>query len=231
MPEVFGRQHLTFIAIYVVLGVASLILAKLFLKERKGQTIFIKVLAGLTLFFNIGCRISVGYYFGRKYVFPSTICSLTSILLPLIVLFGKENLQVYHGLWYIALVGGLASTIYADYVSQNPSIFYLPTITGLLHHAFILLLVVAMVLFNWFKPDLKKWYYFPMIFTGYITIGTFALHVLGIENAMSITVSIISGTPLNCWFILGVGTALEVFVNLIYTLIVKYIQKKKATTN
>lgn len=231
MPKVFGRQHLTFIAIYVVLGVASLILAKLFLKERKGQTIFIKVLAGLTLIFNIGCRLSVGYYFGWKYVFPSTICSLTSILLPIIVLFGKENLKVYHGLWYIALVGGLASTIYADYVSQNPSIFYLPTITGLLHHAFIILLVVAMVLFDWFRPDLKKWYYFPMIFAGYITIGTFALHVLEIENAMSITVPIISGTPLNCWFILGVGTVLEIFVNIIYTLIVKYVQKKKATTN
>ncbi len=231
MPKVFGWQHLTFIAIYIVIGVTSLVLGKLFLKEKKGQAIFIKVLAGLTLFFNIGCRISVGYYFGWKYVFPSTICSLTSILLPIIVLFGKENLKVYHGLWYIALVGGLASTIYADYVSQNPSIFFLPTITGLLHHAFILLMVIAMILFDWFRPSLKKRYYFPMIFTGYIAVGTFALHVLDIKDAMSIATPIISGTPINCWFILGVGTALEVTVTLIYELILKYIQKKKATTN
>ncbi len=231
MPKIFGWQHLTFIAVYIIIGVTSLVLGKLFLKEKKGQTIFIKVLAGLTLISIIINRISLGYYYGWKYTFPSTICSLTSITFSLIVLFGKENLKIYHGFWYIALVGGLASTIYADYISQNPSIFFLPTITGLLHHAFILLMVIAMVLFNWFRPSLKKRYYFPMIFTGYIAVGTFALHVLDIKDAMSIATPIVSGTPINCWFILGVGTALEVLVTLIYELILKYIQKKKATVN
>lgn len=230
MPKVFGWQHLTFLVVYIIIGVTSLVLGKLFLKEKKGQVIFIKVLAGLTLISVIINRISVGYYYGWKYTFPSTICSLTSITFSSIVLFGKENLKVYHGFWYIALVGGLASTIYADYVSQNPSIFFLPTITGLLHHAFILLMVIAIVLFNWFRPSLKKRYYFPMIFTGYIAVGTFALHVLDIKDAMSIATPIVSGTPINCWFILGVGTMLEVLVTLIYELILKYIQKK-ATAN
>lgn len=231
MPKVFGWEHLTFMGIYLLVGVALLIVAKKYLKEEKGQTIFIKSLAGATLICNILTRIGVGMTYGWVTVFPSTVCSLTNFLLPIVVIFGKRNLNVYHALWYIGLVGGLGSTLYPDYISQNASVFFLPTICSLLHHAFIVLLCISMIMFNWFRPSLKKWYYFPMVFCGYITIGAFALHVLKIDNAMSITAPLIEGTPINCWFILGVGTALEVIVVALYEAIHHYYMKRKALTN
>ncbi len=229
MPKVFGWEHLTFMSIYLLFGVALLIIAKKYIKEEKGQIIFIKSLAVATLICNILTRIGVGMTYGWVTFFPSTVCSLTSFSLPLVVIFGKKNLNVYHGLWYIAIVGGIGSTLYPDYIGQNASIFFLPTICSLLHHAFIVLLSISMIMFNWFRPSIRKWYYFPLVFSCYITVGTFALHVLKIENAMSITVPLIEGTPINCWFILGVGTALEVSAVGLYEIVHHYYVKRKRT--
>ena len=228
MPKVFGWQHLTFLAIFLVLGTVSLILAKVFLKERKGQVIFIKVLAGITLISVILNRIFVAIHHSNiASLFPYTICSLTSFALSLVTIFGKENNNAYQALWYIGFVGGLSTLLYPDFIEQNISIFYPATITGLLHHGFCFLLTIALLLFNWFRPNLKKCYYFPMIFSGYITIGTFAQHVLKINGSMLITKPILNGTPINCWFILTVGTALVVLASLVYSLIKKSIETKK----
>ena len=168
MPKVFGWQHLTFLAIFLGLGALSLVLAKIYLKDKKGQAIFIKVLAGITLLSVILNRIFVAIRHGSAtLLFPYTICSLTSFALSLSVIFGKENENLYQGLWYIGFTGGLATLLYPDFIGQNASLFYGATITGLLHHGFCLLLTIALLLFNWFRPNLKKCYYFPMIFSGY----------------------------------------------------------------
>ncbi len=228
MPKVFGWQHLTYLAIFFVLAILSLVLAKIYLKGRKGQTIFIKVLAGLTFVSNLICRIAVAVKDSNvAHGYPYTICSLTSFTLPLAVLFGKEDSNLYQGLWYLGLVGGLGSILYPDFIGQNQSIFFLATFTSLLHHSFVFVLCIAMLMFGWFRPNIKKFYYFPMIFSGYITAGAFAQHVLKIDGSMLITKPVLKGTPINCWFILCVGTICIVLVALVYELIKKKILSRK----
>lgn len=227
MPKVFGWQHLTFLAIFLGLGVLSLILAKVFLKERKGQVIFIKILAGITLLSVILNRIFVAIRHGSATsLFPYTICSLTSFAFSLSVIFGKENEKVYQCFWYLGFAGGLATLLYPDFIGQNASIFYGATITGLIHHGLCFLLAIAMLLFNWFRPNFKTCYYFPMIFAWYITIGAFAETVLKIGGSMLITKPVLSGTPINCWFILVVGSVCIALVSLAYDLIKKKLSQK-----
>lgn len=228
MPKVFGWQHLTYLAIFFVLATLSLVLAKIFLKGKRGQTIFIKVLAGLTFASNLVCRIAVAVRGSNiRHFYPYTICSLTSFALPLAVLCGKEDLDVYQALWYLGFVGGLGTLVYPDFIGQNQSFFYLATITGLLHHSFIFMLSIAMLMFGWFRPNIKKCYYFPMVFCGYITAGAFAQHVLEIDGSMLITEPILNGTPIDCWFILCVGSAGIALIALVYELVKKYILKKR----
>ncbi len=228
MPKVFGWEHITYLIIFLVIAIASLVLAKIFLKERKWQVLYIKVVAGLALLSNILCRIFVAIKDSNiSHAFPYTICSLTSLLLPLAVLLGKENSNLYQGLWYLGLVGGLGTMLYPDFIGQNASVFYSCTITGLLHHSFDFLLCLAMWVFGWFRPNLKKCYFFPMIFCGYITVGAFAQHVLEINGSMLITKSVLEGTPINCWFILFVGTILIALFSLVYELIKKKCEKKQ----
>lgn len=226
MSKVFGWQHLVYLAIVIVITIVGLILAKKYIKDKKWQMIFIKILAGLTLACNLGCRIAVIFHTGGvKYGFPYTICALTSFALPLAVLFGKENSNLYQGLWYLGMVGGLGTVIYPDFLGQNDSFFYPATFLSLLHHTFIMILCFAMVMFNWFRPSLKKCYYFPMIFSGYITIGAFVQHVLEIDGSMLITKPLLKGTPINCWFILVVGTVCVALVALVYELVTKKLKK------
>ncbi len=232
MSKVFGWQHLTYLAVVVVVAVVGLVLAKIFIKDSKKQMIFIKILAGLTLVCNLGCRIAVIFHTGGvKYAFPYTICAMTSFVLPLAVLFGKGNSNLYQALWYLGIVGGIGTLVYPDFLSQNESFFYPATFLSMLHHTFVTILCFAMVMFKWFRPNLKKCYYFPMIFAGYITLGTFAQHVLGIDGSMLITKPILKGTPINCWFILVIGTACVALVALVYELIKKRSQAKNSIQN
>ena len=84
-----------------------------------------------------------------------------------------------------------------------------------------------MIMFGWFKPELRKSYYFPLVYSLYITFGAFEIHVLGLLDAMSIKFALIDNSPLTCWFILPVGAILVYLTAFIYELLVKIIKKKK----
>lgn len=226
MPKIFGWEHITYLIIFVLVAILTIILAKKYLKTEKQQTILIKVIAVMLFMSVIACRIGIAIHNGWKYFLPNTLCSLTSLLFSVIVIFGKPNMKIYHCLWYMALVGGIITLIYPDFIGQNESFFYLDTFTSFLHHSFCILLCVAMLYFNWFKPEIKKSYYFPMVFCLYIVWGLFDIKILKVHDSMSINYPLLSGTCLNCWFILTIGTILVVVFNLIIELI-RSIKKKR----
>lgn len=227
MPEVFGWQHLTFLAVFTVISVVAILLAKKFLKTKKQQTIFIKAIAFLLLFNLVLLRAEMARIFGIKYLIPTSICSLTSLIFAVLVLFGKPNMRAYHCFWYMAVGGGIITLIYPDFISQNQSIFYLSTITSFLHHGLCVVLAISMLVFGWFKPELKKVYYFPMMFCVYIVLGAFEWHVLNTSEAMNLTKPLLSGTPFNIWFIWAVSTGIVVVVALIVELIRKALNSRK----
>lgn len=219
MPKLYGKEHIIFLVVYFVVAITTLVLAKLFLKSKKSQLIYLRTLAGLTLLFNILCRIGVAIYEDPYEWFPATVCSMTSFVLPLFVLIRKENSYLYHGVFYIAIIGGIATLLYPEFISQGPTIFQLNTFMGLLHHGTLFILAVSMLLFNWFRPSLKKSYVFPLTFACYIAVGAFAIHKLGLEDGMLINSPIVKGTPINCWFILTVGTAAVYLISFLYEIV------------
>lgn len=228
MPKVYGKEHIIFLVIYFVVAITAIVLSKLFLKSKKSQMIYLRTLAGLTLLFNLLCRIGVAIYEEPYEWFPATVCSMTSFVLPTLVLLRKENDTLYHGVFYIAIVGGIATLIYPDFISQGPSIFQLNTFMGLLHHGTLFLLALSMILFGWFQPSLKKSFVFPITICIYIAIGAFAIRKLGLEDGMLINSPIVKGTPIDCWFILLFGTVLVYFISFVYEIVyLKWYKNRK----
>ena len=214
-PQVFGWQHLVYAAIFIVITVAMTVLSKIYFKTEKSQTIYIKAIAGALFVSVLINRFAIAASDGWDHFLPNTLCGVTSVTFSIAVLLGKKDSKIYHALWYLALVGGLATMVYPDFLPQNESFFYINTISGLIHHSIDVLLCVALVEFGWFRPELKNWYVFPLVFSEYIVWGLFDMKVIGVSDAMCINKSILSGTPINCWFILFVGTALVIALCLV----------------
>ena len=132
-------------------------------------------------------------------IIPDSFCGMTSLLLSLAVLFGKKNNNILHFVWLFGLFGGISTVIYATFVGQNSSFFYLPTISGLLHHSFSATLVVALLMFKQIDITYKKWYCTFFGFTCYLTLGAFLMHTFNLSDAFHIAEPLLSNTPLTAW--------------------------------
>ncbi len=219
MPaQLYGIEHFTYIFITSLIAIIGLFIAKKYAKTEKSQTIVLKVIASLLLVSILTNRLSqVFRYETTKWVdiIPESYCGLTSLVLALAVLFGKKDNGAYHFLWILALFGGISTVIYPAFINQGPTIFYLPTISGLLHHSFSATLVVALLLFKQIDITYKKWYCTLFGFTCYLTLGAFLIGCLGLSDAFHIYTPLLSDTPLTTWVmapIYAVCYALLLFV-------------------
>ena len=185
-----------------MLATAGLICAKKFAKTEKAQHIVIK-LTGIALFLSIlASRLSITFCSSNPqwhYILPNQFCGMSSLVLSLAAIFGKKNNNVYHFVWFIALLGGTITMVYPDFLPQNPSFFYPPTITGMLHHSLSIVMVVMLLIFNQIEISYKKWYCTLFGFTSYFTFGAFLIGALGYGDAFHIKTPILAGTPLNAW--------------------------------
>lgn len=201
-PQLFGMEHILYIAITSVLAGAGLLCAKRFAKTERSQTVIWKSLAFLLLAAIVTNRLSQVFRYGtvRWYcIIPDSFCGMTSLVLALAVLFGKKNNNVLHFVWLLALFGGISTVIYATFLDQDVSFFYLPTISGLLHHSFSAILVVALLMFRQIDITYKKWYCTFFGFTAYLTVGAFLMHTFQMSDAFHIAEPLIPGTPLTAW--------------------------------
>ena len=203
MPaELFGIEHFIYMGITAVLATVGLVCAKKFAKTEKAQNVVLKSLAGALFIAILTNRLSqVFRYETTRWVeiIPESYCGLTSLALSLAVLFGKKDNNAYHFLWILALFGGISTVIYATFVDQGPTIFYLPTISGLLHHSFSATLVVALLLFKQIHITYKKWYCTLFGFTCYLSLGAFLIGGLGLSDAFHIYTPLLPDTPLTTW--------------------------------
>ncbi len=227
-PKIFGWQHLTFLAVYIVISCISLILLKIFVKKEKYQDLTIRIVGAILFSLLLWNRITLCLSAkNATYLIPDTFCGMTSLVLSLATIFGKRNNIVLHYVFYVSIVGCIATLVYPDFIGQNISIFYPKTISGLLHHALSLYLSILLCLFNWFVPNYKKSWALVVGFTCYITVGAFLISVLKLNDAFYIYNSILSGTPLNIWVIAPIFCALYLIFIISYEFIKRKIIKKK----
>ncbi len=201
-PQLFGLEHISYIVVSTILGCAYLLIAKKYAKTEKAQVCALKILAAALFVSIMTNRLSQVFRYDevRWYlIIPDSFCGMTSLVLSLAVLFGKRDNNVLHFVWLLGLFGGVSTVIYATFVGQGPTIFYLPTISGLVHHSLSAMLVVALFMFKQMDVTYKKWYCTFFGFTAYMTVGAFLMHTFPMSDAFHIAEPLLSDTPLTAW--------------------------------
>ena len=203
MPaEVFGIEHFLYIGITATIAASGLLIAKKYAKSDKAQSIFLKSLALLLFISILTNRLSQVFRYGAvrwEQIIPDSYCGMTSLVLSLAVLFGKKDNKALHFVWILGLFGGISTVIYPAFIGQGPTVFYLPTISGLLHHSLCATVSVAILIFGQIRITYKKWYCTLFGFTSYLTVGAFLIGCLGFSDAFHIYTPLIDGTPLTTW--------------------------------
>ena len=225
-PQLFGIEHILYIVITTLLAVVGLLLAKKYATSEKAQTLVLKGIAAALFVAIMANRLSQVFRYDtvRWYcIIPDSFCGMTSLVLALAVLLGKKDNDVLHFVWLLGIFGGVSTVIYATFLDQDISFFYLPTISGLLHHSLSAITVVALFLFKQIRITYKKWYCTLFGFTCYLTVGAFLMHTFGMSDAFHIAEPLLPGTPLTAWVMApmyAVGYAAILFI-------VELIRKKK----
>ena len=228
--DVFGGVHLIYLAITLSISAGGLFLAKKFAKSERSQKIILKSIAALLFVWIIINRLSQVFRYSDvrwEQIIPDSFCGMTSLVLSLSVLFGKKDNPVYHFVWALGLVGATITIFYPTFLDQGPSVFYLPTISGLLHHSITLVMIVALFLFGQIHVTYKKWYCTLFGFTSYLTVGAFQMAVFGLSDSFHIVEPMLDGTPLTVWVIAPIYLAGYALVLLAFE-IVRKIKRKKA---
>lgn len=211
--KVFGGIHWIYLLISVSVTVIGLFLAKKFAKTERSQKIVLKCIALALFAWILTNRLSQVFRYSNtrwNEIIPESFCGMTSLVLSLAVLFGKKDNAVYHFIWFLALVGGVITVMYPTFINQGPSVFYLPTISGLLHHSLSIAMVVALLMFKQINITYKKWYCTVFGFTAYFTVGAILMTVLNYSDAFHMVEPMIDGTPLTAWvaapiYVVGYG--------------------------
>jgi len=231
MPAVvFGIEHFLYIGITTFLSVFGLLLAKKYAKTEKSKTIIIKALALALLVSILLNRLSQVFRYGLvrwEQIIPDSYCGMTSLVLALAVLFGKKDNSVLHFTWILAIFGGISTVIYPAFIGQGPTVFYLPTISGLLHHSFSAIVGITVLQFGWMRVTYKKWYCTLFGFTCYLTVGAFLIGCLGISDAFHIYTPLLDGTPLTTW----VMAPIYAICYALILLIIELVRKKQKPSN
>ncbi len=232
-PKLWGWQHIVYMVVVLALTIVGLICAKKFAKSERSQKIIIKSL-GFALLVAIVCnRFSIVFKTDPPewtWLFPDSFCGMSSLVLSLAVLLGKKNNDALHFVWLIAFAGGIITFFFPNFLGQNPSFFYFPTITGLLHHTLSWILVTVIIMFDYLHITYKKWYCTLWGFTSYLSAGAFIISVLGHGDAFSIFNPILSGTPFTFWVATPIYVAVYALLLWLFYLIDRRKERRKNAT-
>ncbi len=231
--DVFGGVHIIYLLITLPLSAFGLFLAKRYAKTEKTKKIILKSIAAMLFIWILINRLSQVFRYSDvrwEQIIPDSFCGMTSLVLSLAVLFGKKDNVVYHFVWSLGLVGSLITVFYPTFLGQGPTVFYLPTISGLLHHSLALVMIIALFLFDQIHVTYKKWYCTLFGFTAYLTVGAFQMAVFGFSDSFHIVEPMLDGTPLTVWVIAPIYLVCYAAVLLIFELVRKYRKKKDALT-
>lgn len=232
--NVFGAVHWIYLAITLSLSAVGLFLAKKYAKSDKAKNIVLKCVAAVLLVWILINRLSQVYRYSNtrwQLIIPDSFCGMTSLVLSLAVLFGKKDNNVFHFTWFLAIVGDVITLAYPTFLDQSSSVFYLPTISGLLHHSLSLVMVIMLLLLGQINITYKKWYCTIFGFTAYLTMGAFQMSVFKLDDAFHIIEPMLSGTPLTVWVVAPIYLVGYALVILTIELVRKKRSKLKQSIN
>ena len=202
--DLYGGVHILYLLITLPLSAIGLYLAKRYAKTEAAQKLLLKAIAAMLFIWILINRLSQVFRYSNvrwEQIIPDSFCGMTSLVLSLAVLFGKKDNAVYHFVWALGLVGSVITIFYPTFLDQGPTVFYLPTISGLLHHSLTLVMILALFLFGQIRVTYKKWYCTFFGFTSYLTLGAFQMAVFGFSDSFHIVEPMLDGTPLTAWVI------------------------------
>lgn len=226
VPQRYGWQHLIYIFFIVTATIVGLWVVKKYTKSEKAKAIVVRVLSALLLLAVFVNRLSVVYKTNPpewNWILPDSLCGLNSFVLALAGLCGKKDNSVLHFAWLAGLCGGVIVTIYPDFIGQNPSFMYLPTISGLLHHSLSAVVAIALFVFGHIHISYRKWYCPFWGFVCYLAAGAFFITVMGYGDAYHMVNPVLDNTPFTIWLIAPIFIIL--YLSIIFT--VEMIRKKK----
>ena len=232
MPAVvFGIEHFLYMGITGVAAAVRLLLAKRYARSERAQTIVLRLLAAALLVAILANRLSQVFRYENvrwEQIIPDSYCGMTSLVLALAVLVGRRDNLALHFVWVLAIFGGISTVIYPAFIGQGPTVFYLPTISGLLHHSLSATLAIAVLLFGWMRITYKKWYCTLFGFTSYLTVGAFLIGCFGLSDAFHIYTPLLDGTPLTTWVMAPIYAACYALILLIIELARRRLSSKNA---
>ena len=203
-PVLYGKEHITYLAVSLVVSLAVCICSAKFAKTEAMQNRIIKI-AGLLLFLTIFCnRLVLVFCEGTinwLKLIPDSFCSASSYILSLSLLLGKRDSDFLHFVWLPSLAGGLITTFYPDFLADYPSFMHPSTFLGILHHTMSSVIVILLLMFRYMTVTYKKWYCMMIGFGFYLALGTFLIHACHYENPFYMRAPAIPGTPLTVWVI------------------------------
>ena len=223
-PQLFGWEHFTYLAVMIVIGVAVTVLIKKFCKSDKALSIAIRIYSFVLLFWIVTNRALIAVNTKNPLRFlPDSFCGTMSMCLSLVGLFSKKDSKLFHWIVYCGLLGGFLTMIYPDFLPQNPSLFYLPTLSGLMHHTVAFFLCVTIIATGYMRISIKRWAYLPVGLAFEMVWGIFLITALGFSDALVIYSPLIEGTPFT-WYFTGL---LFLILHLIVLLTVEFVRLKK----
>lgn len=199
MPRVFGIEHGIFLVIVgIVIGVIIMI------PKTRMTNKHAKIIALVLLVAIMWNRIAIAFHNNTfATTLPGTFCGASSLALAFGVLILKRNHPFFHSVAYIALLGGLITIIYPDFIGQAESVFHGRTISGLVHHALSVILVLILLKTKYWQPGWHQWHWTPIGLSAYMLYGLLLIYGLNYNNAMLIREPILENTPLT-WWVMGI---------------------------
>lgn len=170
MINLYGVENIIYLIVSFTIIALAIAFSIVKLKDEKSKTIFIRSLAILFFIAEIVNRISIFLYypFPDNTLLPRTFCGTVGLFFSISLLFAKKDSKLFHFFAYVCIFSGLLPTFYPNYIDDCfqygfTSIFlFVPTISSLICHSFMFLMSILLFTTGWIKPDIKKWYFFPL---------------------------------------------------------------------
>ena len=228
-PQVFGTEHLIYIAVSIVTALVACLLTARFAKTEKAQNAVMKFAGGVLFVIIFANRLALVFEYEETNwlkLITDSFCSTSSYVLSLALIFGKRDNKVLHFAWLIALAGGAITTFYPNFIGQHPSFLYLPTILGMMHHTWSAIVVVLLFICNYLHLTYKKWYCTAVGFAAYLLLGVFLMFVLDYSNPFYMVEPALDGTIFTVWVIAPIYMAVYALILWIVELV-----RRRKTTN
>ncbi len=227
MPKVFEIEHILYLVITLLILTALGIFLKKNIKEEKDIEKMFRILGFFGLLFIIISRISISIdRHNAIFLIPDSFCSMTSFLVSIGLLFLKKDNVLLQITWLLALVGNILSLIIPDYLADGPTIFFIPTITALIHHSFTLFEIIMVFIFKYITLTIKKAWTQLFLVLIYLGTGLILVYLIKLPDAFFINKPAVVNTPLRIWLMI------PIYITVYFTiiLIIELIRKNKSKT-